>query len=216
VLAYVSPRLLLLGDDTPTTWTALELDALDGLRTRLRLEHVGVAANSKAAGAAEASDRAFVARLERVLPQKPDPVVAAFTALAGAWEERRLGRTGAELDVLRRWTVAVDPGDVELELQPSVVLEGTSPTGGRLERWVFWREAESARWIGALVVGGELAAYEVTPHASGAIGWFWRWAMPGPEEVSIGPAARDGSVRVWRTYGCCGEGFDWTRAAVAK
>jgi len=216
VLAFAPPRLLLLADDTPTTWTALELDALDGLRTRLRVEHVGVVAYSQAALAAEAADRALVVRLEKRFPKRPDPVVTAFTALAGTWEERRDGKPDAEREVLARWTIAVEPGDEAADAPPSVALERASPTGERIERWVYWREAQTGRWIGGLVDGAGIAAYELTPYASGGIGWSCLRSLPGPEAISIEALPRDGVVDVDRVYGCIGEGFRWTRTAVAK
>lgn len=104
VLVFVAPRLLVLGDDAPATWTVIELDELDSRRTRMRIEHAGVAAGSKVEMAAEETDRALVVRLSKRFPVQPDPVVAALSPLVGAWAERADGG----VDVVARWTRAVE------------------------------------------------------------------------------------------------------------
>jgi len=212
VLAFVAPRLLLLGD-TATAWTSIELDELDALRTRLRIEHVGVRPGSAEDASASEADRARVSRLRKRFPRQPDPVVAAFTPLAGAWEER----SDAGGDVLARWTIVVEAGDEKDQTrQPSVTLECKEAGDDGVERWVFWREAESGRWIGGIAAGGQLGTWEVHPYASGGVGWSSRWGEVGPTSISIARPADDSGVEVMKIEGCFGEGFRWTRVVDAR
>ncbi len=212
VLAFVAPRIPLLGG-TATTWTSIELDELDALRTRVRIEHVGVRPGSKEEAPADAADRALVGRLRKRFPKRPDPVVAAFTPLAGAWEER----SDAGGEVVARWTIAVEAGDERVSTeQPFVTLERKEAGDGGVDRWVFWREAESGRWIGGLAAGGRPEAWEVHPYGGGGIAWSNRWCELGPTSMSIGQPARDGVLEVERVVGCFGEGFRWTRPADTK
>lgn len=217
VLAFVAPRLLVLGGDTPSAWTSIELDALDRLRTRVRFEHVGIAPGSKADARADADDAASVARLRKRFPNRPDPVVTALTPLVGTWEER--SEQGGP--VLARWTIAVDPGDepearaARPEGLPASASLTRKPTGdGGADRWVFWREAASGRWIGGLVGGGR--PWEIDPYECGGIGWSDRFGELGGVTYSMEHPPAGGEVAVVRIDGCIGNGFRWTPVAEPK
>jgi uncharacterized protein YndB with AHSA1/START domain len=191
VLAFVAPRILILGEETPATWTSIELDELDPLRTRVRIEHAGIAAGVKVAAAAEEHDAAFVARLAKRFPAKPDPVVAAWTSLVGIWEER----SEAGREVLARWTIAFDtsdgPGATD---RTAISLERRAEDDGSVDRWVFWRQNESGRWIE----------------------WSNRWSDLGSRAFSIETPPHDGVVEMEIIEGCIGRAFRWTRAAEPK
>ena len=217
VLAFVAPRLLVLGGDTPSAWTSIELDALDRLRTRVRFEHVGVAPGSNGGSRADAEDAASVARLRKRFPSRPDPVVTALTPLVGTWEER--SEQGGP--VLARWTIAVEPGEA-LDGRPaghapkpaSASMERRATGDGGADRWVFWRETGSGRWIGGLVDGGR--SWEIDPYECGGIGWTDRWGELGSLTYSIEHPPKDGTAEMERIDGCLGEGFRWTRVDAGK
>ncbi len=210
VLAFVAPRLLLLGDETPATWTVIEFDELDSRRTRMRIEHVGVVAGSKAATMAEAEDRGLVARLEKRFPKQPDAVIAALTPLVGTWEERADGRD----EVVARWTIAVEAGVDDQMDPPSVSLLRTLIAGDGSEHWVYWKDAESGRWVGGLVEGARAAGWEIGSGRDGSVWLSNRWAE---RATYIQPPQRDGSVKVGTSEGCCGGAlYRWTRATEAR
>jgi len=216
VLAYVAPRLLVLGGDTPAGWTSVELDALDRLRTRVRIEHVGGPTGSTERVRMEADDAAFVARLRRRFPSRPDPVVTALMPLIGSWEER--SEEGGP--VLAWWTIEVGRGDElygrsegRARKPASASLERKEASDGSVDRWIFWREAESGRWIGGRVGGG---ASELDPYEGGGIGITDRRGELGALTYSIERPAADEEIAVERIEGCIGVGFRWRRAGSAK
>jgi hypothetical protein len=212
VLAIVAPRLLVLGGDGPTSSTAIELDALDDERTRLRIEHTGVVAGTDEATATDEHDRRLVTRLLARFPPKPDPVVAAAQLLVGSWDER------ADVDqpVVARWTVVVHSEEREPRREPAVTFERVTLDGSETERWAFWRDPRSGRWAGGVVNGTPPAAWEIRAFRNQGLAWSDEWHELGGRTIVIEAPPRDDAVTVMTVEGCLGTQARWTRSAARR